>query len=157
MSLHVVLCNLGISDGPGDISHVLVLVANALISSRLDYCNSLLGVCLNSTSVSCNSFKIVLHARIVTNKEIFNFKRKFSRITLVLKNLPVESFTTFKRATLYFNTYLQLYSCGYSTRRSQNEGKYITVPRFQASVHKSAKHFTSSFAFDAPTLELTCR
>ena len=29
---------------------------------------------------------------------------------------------------------------------------YLTVPRFQPSVHKSAKHFTASFAFDAPTV-----
>ena len=40
----------------------------------------------------------------------------------------------------------------YKTRRSQNQGIFLIVPRFHSSSHKSAKHFGHSFVFDAPTL-----
>ena len=138
---------------------VSILVANALVSSCLDYYNSLFRSLskLNLCKLQCIQNSA---ARIVTNTS------KFSRITPVLKKLhwlPFEYRTVYKMATLvykflhsgipqYFDTYLQPYKCGNNTKRCQNVGKYPTVPRFQASVHKSAKHFTYSFAFDAPTV-----
>ena len=85
-------------------------------------------------------------------------------MSLKLHWLPVKYCTAFKIATLvykflhsgipqYFDTYFQLCKCGYNTRCCQNRGKYPRVPRFQPSVHKSAEHFTSSFAFDAAKME----
>ena len=152
-----VLCNLEVRRYlTADVS---VLVANAIVSSRLDYCNSLFRSLskLNLRKLQCIQNSA---ARIVTNTS------KFSRITPVLKKLhwlPVEYRTVFKTAILvykflhsgipqYFDTYLQSYKCGYNTRHCQNEGKYLAVPRFQPSVHKSAKHFTSSFSFNSPAL-----
>ena len=40
----------------------------------------------------------------------------------------------------------------YSTRRSQSDGNFLVIPKFQLSVHKSIKQFGYSFAFDAPTV-----
>ena len=91
---------------------------------------------------------------------------KLSSITPVLKDLqwlPVEHLSGFKTVTLvykflhpglfqYFDSYLQLYSCDYNTRCCQNVGKFLIVPKFQPSVHKSGKELSFSFAFDAPTL-----
>ena len=38
---------------------VPILVANALVSSKLDYCNSLSEVSASSIYLNCNAFKIV--------------------------------------------------------------------------------------------------
>ena len=138
---------------------VSILVANTLISSRLDYCNSLFR---SLSKANLRKLQCIQNsaARIVTNT------CKFSSITPILKELhwlPVEQRSAFKTATLvykflhsglpqYFDPYLQVYNCGYNTRRSENVGKFLTVPKFQRSVHKSVKQFSFSFAFDAPTL-----
>ena len=135
---------------------VSILVANALISSRLDYCNSLLRSLskLNLHKLQCIENSA---ARIVTNT------CRFSSITLALKKLhwpPVKHRSAFKTATLvykflhcgspqYFGPYLQLYSFGYNTRPCQNEGKFLVVPQFLPSVHKSVKQFNFSFPFNA--------
>ena len=134
-------------------------MANVLISSHLDFCNTLFR---SLSKLNLRKFQCIQNsaARIVTNT------CKFSSITPVLKELhwlPVEHRLAFKTATLvyiflhsglpqYFDSYLQLYSCGYNTRHCQNAGKYLTVPKFQPSILKSVKEFTISFVFDAPTL-----
>ena len=102
-----------------------IALANALISSRLDYCNSLF------TSLSCKD----LHrlqciqnslARIVTNTH------KYAHITPTLKSLhwlPIKQRCIFKTATLiykylhtglpkYFSPYITLYTCSANTRQS---------------------------------------
>ena len=77
--------------------------------------------------------------------------------------LPVKYRCMFKTATLvykflhsgspsYFQPFLSLSSCSYSTRRSHPELQYLTVPLFRSSVFKSVKHFDHSFAFDAPKI-----
>ena len=132
-------------------------MANALISSRWDYCNSLFRSLskFNLRKLQCIQNSA---ARIVTNTH------RFSSITPALKKLhwlPVEYRSVFKTATLvykflhtgspqYFDPHLQSYSCAYNTRRSQNVGSFLNVPKLYPSVHKSAKHFNFSFAFDAP-------
>ena len=112
---------------------VSVLVANALVSSRLDYCNSLFRSLskFNLRKLQCIQNSA---ARIVSNTSITPVLRK-------LHWLPVEQHTVFKTATLvykylhtgfprYFAPYLSSYSSSYNTRRSQS----------------------NSFAFDAPTV-----
>ena len=136
-----------------------VSVANAFVSSQLDYCNSLF------TSLS----KVNLHrlqsiqnsaARIVTNS------CKYTRITLVLRKvhwLPIQFCSEFKLATLvykfihtgfpkYFAPHLSTYHTTYNTRRSQSVANFLNVPKFQPTIHKSTKQFGFSFAFDAPTV-----
>ena len=104
---------------------VTVLAANALVSSYLDYCNSLFrGLsCFNLHKLQ--SIQNTL-ARIVTNH------RKYAHVTPILKQLhwlPIKYRCMFKTETLvykflhsgspsYFQPFLSLSSCSYSTRRS---------------------------------------
>ena len=138
---------------------VSVLVANALVSSWLDYCNSLFrGLSkFNLCKLQCIQNSA---ARIVSNTS------RYISITPVLKKLhwlPVEQRMVFKTATLaykflhtgfprYFASYLSSYSISYSTRLSQSGGNFLVIPKFYPSIHKSVKQFGNSFAFDAPTV-----
>ena len=106
---------------------VAVLAANALVSSCLDYCNSLFrGLsCFNQHKLQ--SIQNTL-ACIVTNH------RKYAHVTPILKQLhwlPVKCRCIFKTATLvykflhsgypsYFEPFLSLSSCSYSTRHSHS-------------------------------------
>ena len=138
---------------------VAICVANALVSSRLDYCNSL----FRSLStrelhrLQCLQNSI---ARIVARST------KFSHITPVLRDLhwlPVKFRSMFKTATLvykflntgqpkYFAPYLNLYSSTFSSRRSVPSKKFLSKPSFDTKIYKSKKDFNNSFAFDAPNL-----
>ena len=137
--------------------HVSVLVANALVSSRLDYCNFRSLSKFNLCKLQCIQNSA---ARIVSNTS------RYTSITPVLKKLhwlPVEQRTMFKTATLvykyvhtgfprYFAPYLSSDSRSYSTRCSQSGGNFLVIPKFCPSVHKSVKQIVNSFAFDAPTV-----
>ena len=135
---------------------VAVLAENALVSSPLDYCNSLFrGLsCFNQHKLQ--SIQNTL-AHIVTNH------KKYAHVLKQLHWLPVKNRCMFKTATLvykflhsgspsYFQPFLSLSSCSYSTRCSRPDNQYLTVPPFRSSVFKSVKHFDHSFAFDAPKI-----
>ena len=138
---------------------VSVLVANALVSSRLDSCNSLFRNL--SKFILCKLQCIQKSAaRIVSNTS------RYTSITPVLKKLhwlPVEQSIVLKTATLvyqylhtgfsrYFSPYLSSYSSSYNTRCSQSRNNFLVIPKFYPSIHKSVKQFGNSFAFDAPTV-----
>ena len=141
------------------IHDVSVLVANALVNSLLDYCNSLFRSLskFNLCKLQCIQNSAT---RIVSNTS------RYTSITPVLKKLhwlPVEQRIVFKTATLvykylhtgfprYFAPYLSSYSSSYSTRCRQSGGNFLVIPKFYSSVHKSVKQFGNSFAFDAPTV-----
>ena len=97
MSAKVVLCNSVILDM--FLSHdASVLVVNALVSSRLDYCNSLLRSLskFNLRKLQCIQNSA---ARIISNTS------RYTSITPVLKKLhwlPVEHCSVFKTATLVY-------------------------------------------------------
>ena len=134
---------------------VAVLAANALVSSRLDYCNSLFRSLSFFNLHKLQSIQNTL-AHIVTNH------RKYAHVTPILKQLhwlPMKYRCVFKTATLvykflhsgspsYFQPFLSPSSCSYNTRRSHPDRHYLTVPPFRSSVFKSVKHFDHSFAFD---------
>ena len=134
---------------------VAVLAANALVSSRLDYCNSLFRGLSGFNQYKLQSIQNTL-ARIVTNHG------KCAHVTPILQKLywlPVRYRCIFKTATLvykflhsgspsYFEPFLSFSSCPYSSRHSHPDRQYLTVPPFHSSVFKSAKHFGHSFAFD---------
>ena len=138
---------------------VSVLVANALVSSRLDYCNSLFRSLskFNLCKLQCIQNST---ARIVSNTS------RYTSITPMLKKLhwlPTEQRMVFKTATLvyrflhtgfsrYFATYFSSYTISYRTRRSQSGGNFLVIPKFDPSFHKSIKQFGYSFAFDAHTV-----
>ena len=136
-----------------------VLAGNALVSSRLDYCNSLFRGLSCFSQHKLQSIQNTL-SRIVTNH------RKYAHVTPILKKLhwlPVKYRCIFKTATLvykflhggsssYFELFLSLSNCPYSTRHIHPNRQYLTVPPFHSSVFKSVKHFGHSFAFDAPKI-----
>ena len=138
---------------------VSVLVANALVSSRFDYCNSLFRSLskFNLCKLQCIQNSA---ARIVSNTS------QYTSIIPVLKKLhwlPVEQCMVFKTATLvykflhtgfpsYYAPYLSSYTRSYSTRHSQSGGNFLVIPKFYLSVNKSFKQFGNSFAFYAPTV-----
>ena len=134
-----------------------VLVANALVISQLDYCNSLFR--------SLSKFKICRLQYIQNSAvRIVSNTSRYTSVNPVLKKLhwlPVEQCTVFKTATLvykflhtgfprYFAPYFSAYSSSYSTRRSQSGGNFLAIPKFYPSVHTSVKQSGNSFAFDAP-------
>ena len=134
-------------------------VANAFLSSWLDYCNSLFR---SLTKVNLYRLQSIQNsaARIVTNS------CKYTRITLVLRKLhwlPIQFRSEFKLATLvykfihtgfpkYLAPHLSTYRTTYNTRCSQSVANFLNVPKFKPTIHKSTKQFGFSFAFDAPTV-----
>ena len=146
------------------IRHILthdasVSVANAFVSSQLDYCNSLFR---SRSKFNLHRLQFIQNsaARIVTNSS------KFTQITLVLRKLhwlPIQFRSVFKLATLvykfihtgfpkYFAPHLSIYCTTYNTRRSQSVANFLKVPKFQPTIRKSTKQFGFSFALDAPTV-----
>ena len=134
-------------------------VANAFVSSRLDYCNSLFR---SLSKFNLHRLQSIQNsaARIVTNSS------KYTRITPVLRKLhwlPVQFRSEFKLATLvykfihtgfpkYFAPYLSTYHNTYNTRCSQSVANFLNVPKFQPKIHKFTMQFGFSFASDAPTV-----
>ena len=133
-----------------------VVFANALVSSRLDYCNSL----FRSLS-SCNATRLqyvqIALARFVTGAS------KYTHITSSLRTLhwrPIRQRIIFKTLVLvykylttgqpkYFAPYLSLYKSAVNTRQYK-QNLFLQVPHYCASIHKSKVHFNNSFSYDAP-------
>ena len=134
-----------------------VLVANALVISRLDYCNSLFRSLskFNLRKLQCIQNSA---ARIISNTS------RYTSIIPVLKKLhwlPVEHCSVFKTATLvykflhtgfpkYVAPYISSYSSFYSTRCSQSGGNFLVISKFQPSIHKSVKQFGYSLLLMLP-------
>ena len=124
-------------------------VANAFVSSRLDYCISLFR---SLSTFNLHRLQSIQNstARIVTNLS------KYTRITAVLRKLhwlPIQFRSEFKLVTLCTSLFiLDTYHTTYNTRHSQSVANFLNVPKFQPTIHKSTKQFGFSFAFDAPTV-----
>ena len=138
---------------------VSITLANALVTSRIDYCNALLyGI----------SAKQSRRLQLVQNTlcRIINHLPKYSRISRELKLLhwlPVKQRITFKILVFtykalhthqppYISSLLNPYSCNRQTRRSNPDNKYLHTPRYQQKIHKSRNHFDWSFEIAAPSL-----
>ena len=136
-----------------------IALANALVSSRLDYCNSLLRNLSNRDLHKLQCIQNSL-ARIVT------YTSKFSHITPVLKSLhwlPIYYRCIFKTATLiykylvsgqpkYFHPHILVYKCAVNTRRSNPTNRFLNEPNYDKKVHLSKVHFNKSFAHDGPSI-----
>ena len=118
-----------------------ILLANALVSSGLDYCNSLFRSLssLNMRKLQCIQNTL---ARIVTNHNKYTWA---SRILKLLHWLPVEFHCIFKTATLVYKflhnghpSYFGLSTCcgRYSTRYNCPDKRFFEVPQVYPSVHK---------------------
>ena len=138
---------------------VAISVANSLVSSRLDYCNSLFSSLSHKELHRLQCLQNAA-ARIVTNTSIM------SHITPVLKSLhwlPVKSRITFKILCItqkfiqtglpkYFATSLVPYKQSVNTRRSVSSNIYLAKPSYDSRYHKSKTNFNFCFDVDAPSL-----
>ena len=136
-----------------------VVIANALVSSRLDYCNYLFRS-LSSRNATRLQYVQNALARFVTGAS------KYTHITSTLRTLhwlPVRQRIIFKTLVLvykylttgqpkYFAPYLPLYKSAVNTRRSNPKNLFLLVPSYCPSIHKSKVHFNNSFSYDAPKL-----
>ena len=119
-----------------------VLVANAVVSSRLDYCNSLFRSLSKFNLHRLQSIQNNV-ARIVTNSS------KYTQTTPVLRTLhwlPIQFRSEFKLATLVykfihtgFPKYFAPHLSTYNTGRSQSVANFLNVPKFQPTIQKSTK------------------
>ena len=127
-----------------------VLLGNALVSSRLDYCNSLF---LSLTDFELRRLQLVQNSfcRVVTHSS------KFSHITPQLKKLhwlPVRYRVQFKIGLItykiltqgqpvYLRDLINPYTSFRNTRRSTPKLNFLQTPTFDRRVHKSIKHFSN--------------
>ena len=136
-----------------------VLLANTLVNSRFDYCNSLF---LSLTDFELRRLQLVQNSlcRVVTCSS------KFSHITPQLKKrywLPVRYRVQFKIGLItykilnqgqpvYLSELIHPYTSSRNTRRSTPKLKFLHAPTFDHRVHKSIKHFSNSFSHYASVL-----
>ena len=135
-----------------------VLLANALVSSRLGNYNSLLSL----TDFELRRLQLVQNSlcRVVTRSS------KFSHITPQPKKLhwlPVRYRVQFKIGLItykilnqgqpvYLRELIHPYTSSRNIRRSTPKLKFLQTPTFDRRVHKSIKHFSYSFSHYAPDL-----
>lgn len=135
----------------------LTTLANALVVSRLDYCNSLF---FSLTKKELNRLQWVQNTlcRVVTKST------RYSSITSQLRSLhwlPVEHRIRFKSLLLifkalatgspkYLSDILQPYSSSRCTRMSDPENKLLATPYFDRRIHSSKTHLEKSFGYYAP-------
>ena len=136
-----------------------VLQANALVSSRLDYCNSLL---LSLTDFQLRRLQLVQNSlcRVVTRSS------KYSHITPQLKKihwLPIKFRIQFKIGLItykilnqgqpvYLRELIHPYTSSRNTRQSTPKLNFLHIPTFDCKVKKSVKFFSNSFSHYAPVL-----
>ena len=134
-------------------------LANALVSSRLDYCNSLLYGISDHNLRKLQTVQNTL-CRIVTRTS------RFSHITPKLKELhwlPIKQRIIFKINLLsfkainfgsppYINETFKPITSKYDTRQTDPELKYMHVPLFDNSKFKYKKIFNNTFSHVAPLL-----
>ena len=136
-----------------------VVIANSLVSSCLDYCNSLFRSLSSHNATRLQYVQNAL-ARFVTGAS------KYTDITSTLRTLhwlPIRQCIIFKTLVFvykylttgqpkYFTPYLSLYKSAMNTRRSKPQNLFLQVPHYCASIYKSKVHFSNSFSYDAPKL-----
>ena len=140
-----------------------IAVANALVGSRLDYCNSLLNSISKYDLKRLNSIQYSL-CRIVQRTSRFS-REHMSPHLKSLHWLPVKQrikfqwclliFKTLKLGLpLYFSQYFVLYTCKISTRPSVPSKNMLNrdVIPFDRNIYKSKLHFENSFAASGPSV-----
>ena len=136
---------------------VATILANALVSSRLDYCNSLFSgltgkQCYRLQSIQNTLCRIV--ARLPRRAHITGTLKKLhwlpvkQRILFKINTITYKAISTGHPA--YLQQYLQPYTCSLNTRRSSPSRKVLTEFPYRSRIHKSKKHFNASFAYSAP-------
>ena len=136
-----------------------IIVANALVSSILDYCNSLLFSLTVREKYRLQKIQNTL-CRIITRTP------RRSSITGPLKSLhwlPVKQRISFKTNVLtykalscglpgYIKSCVQPYTSARDTRRSNPSKLILDTPFYDRKLHSSKLHLHNSFSYSAPRL-----
>jgi hypothetical protein len=137
----------------------LITLSNALVSSRIDYCNSLFNSLSSADLTRLQRVQNSL-ARIVFNKT------KYCHVTPLLKQLhwlPVKYRIDFKLSLLvfktiqsgnpnYFKDWLIPYSSSMNTRRSNPTNRVLCTVTYNSNKVKSTRNFDSAFSVCGPLL-----
>ena len=138
---------------------VAITLCNALVGSKIDYCNSLYYGINDKQMQRLQGVQNTL-CRIVTQTH------RFSSITgpfMSLHWLPVKSRVQFKLSLItckvyknkyatYLENYLQPYRSIYNTRRSEPAHHMLSIPHYNYKQHKSFTHLCNSFFYSVPRL-----
>ena len=138
---------------------VALILANALVSNRIDYCNSLF-YSLDSRQLRR------LQAVQNTLSRIVTLSSRFSPTTPLLKKLhwlPIKYRIIFKtnvitykalsqQHPMYLSSLLKNYSSTKNTRRCNPANHTLEQLYFNYKVHRSFKHLKHSYAFSGPRL-----
>ena len=136
-----------------------IMLANALITSRVDYCNSLLN------SVSVTDLNKLQRVQNCLARMIFK-KSKYCHTTPLLKELhwlPIKYRICFKQSVMvyktittgvpsYFKAWFVSYSSLANTRRSNPSNMVLKSAEFKRRQHKSVRHFDAAFSVCGPRL-----
>lgn len=138
--------------------NVATMLANALVSSRVDYCNSLF---YSLTSNEINRLQRVQNtlARIILK---LPYRSTTNEARRSLHWLPIRSRSVFKILNIaykalqtgqpqYIKSLLDYYTCTRDTRRSQPQLKYLQLPPHSKNC-TSIRHLDLSFHYAAPKL-----
>mgnify|MGYP002259884042 FL=1 len=135
----------------------LITLANALVSSRLDYCNSLFSSLTKKELGRLQRIQNTL-CRVVTKST------RYSSVTPQLKSLhwlPIRFRVEFKTLLLTYKTLengapkylmdlLHPYASARSTRMSDPNSKLLATPFFDKRIHRSKSHLEKTFGYYAP-------
>ena len=135
-----------------------ITLANALVSSCLDYCNSLL-YGITALELKCLQHIQNTLCHILTRTSRYSSVRGHLKL---LHWLPVKYRIQFKLCLITYKTMvygMPPYFCPFvvpycpfvSTRRSKLSHKFLTTYDFDYRVHKSKKHFDSCFLLLVPS------
>ena len=134
-----------------------ITLANALVTSRLDYCNSLLH---SITGKEINRLKRVQNTlcRIISR---LPRRAGTSKVMKSLHWLPIPFRINFKLLLItykalntnqppYLSSDLRQFTCQTQTRRTDPDLNLLYVPPFQPKLYKSWTQFYYSFSYAAP-------
>ena len=136
-----------------------VVIANALVSSHLDYWNSLFRSLSSCKATRLQYVQNALAQFVTAASKLIHITSSLR----ILHWLPIRQRIIFKTLVLvykflttvqpkYFAQYLSLYKSAMNTKCSNPTNLFLQVPHYCASIHKSKDHFNNSFSYDAPKL-----
>ena len=138
---------------------IATVLANALVSSRLDYCNSIFYSLHNYDLKRLQSIQNALCCIVCKVPH-------FSHITPFLRELhwlPIKSRICFKTNLLtfkaihtnkppYLKNHLNQFRSNYNTRRSNPDSKVLATINYDRNIYHSYTHLKHSFGYAAPRL-----
>ena len=135
------------------------MLASALVSSRLDYCNSLLASCTGKDLRRLQILQNIL-CRVVCR---LPWRARVSSSMKSLHWLPIRFRINFKISVIVYKTlqsgepkylkeFLHPYASSKNTRRSNPDKKFLITFNFDRKLHSSTHQLSHSFAYSAPRL-----